>query len=47
MLKKLQYDIEEAEVDNNIIAVRLKEKEQESRLNDLKIKELKRGLPHK
>ena len=47
MLRKLQNDIETAESDYNIISIKLKEKEQESRLNDFKINELKRGLPHK
>ena len=47
MFRKLQFEMEEAESERNIISVKLKEKEQESRLNDLKIKELNRSMPHK
>lgn len=46
-LRKLTFQADEAEAENNILAVKVKEKDQESRLDDLKIRELKRGIPHK
>lgn len=46
-LRKLMFTIEETEAENSIIGVKLKEKDQEVRLNELRIKELKRGVPHK
>lgn len=46
-LRKFKFKVDEADAENNILAVKLKEKDQEGRLNDLRIRELKRGVPHK
>lgn len=46
-LKKMQEQTEQAEEELNIIASNLKDKEQESRLDELKIRELIRKIPHK
>lgn len=47
VLRKLKFDVKEAESHTTLLSVKLKEKEQESRLDDLRIRELKRSIPHK
>jgi len=46
-MKKIKADIKEAEEQNNMIATKVKEKDQEARLNELKFRQLRRRIPHK
>lgn len=47
LIRQVETKITQVEHDKNIWAIKLKEKEQEYRLNELRIKELKRQVPHK
>jgi colicin import membrane protein len=47
LIRQVETKITQVEHDKNIWAIKLKEKEQEFRLNELRIKELKRQVPHK
>lgn len=46
-MKKIKSDIKESETRNNILGVKIKEKDQEVRLNEMKVKQLNRRMPHK
>jgi hypothetical protein len=45
--RKQKAESDQAEEEYNEVAVKLKEKDQECRLNELKIRQLRRGIPHK
>jgi hypothetical protein len=47
LIKQVEGKIKNVEHDREIWVIKLKEKEQEFRLNELRIKELKRQVPHK
>jgi len=47
LIRQVEAKITQVEHDKNIWAIKLKEKDQEFRLNELRIKELKRQVPHK
>ena len=47
MIRQVEAKITQVEHDKNIWSIKLKEKDQEYRLNELRIKELKRQVPHK
>jgi hypothetical protein len=47
LIRQVEARILQVEHDKNIWAIKLKEKDQEFRLNELRIKELKRQVPHK
>ena len=47
LIRQVEARITQVEHDKNIWAIKLKEKDQEYRLNELRIKELKRQVPHK
>lgn len=47
MVRKLKTNQDEMQQEIDALRLKLKEKEQEGRLNDLKFRELKRGIPHK
>ena len=46
-IRSADKGIEELDTDVNLMLIKLKEKEQECKICDMKIKELKRGMPHK
>lgn len=47
LIRQVESKLTQVEHDKNIWAIKLKEKEQELKLNELRIKELKRQVPHK
>jgi len=47
LIRQVEAKITQVDYDKNIWSIKLKEKEQEFRLNELRIKELKRQVPHK
>ena len=47
LIRQVEMKLTQVEHDKNIWSIKLKEKEQELKLNELRIKELKRQVPHK